>query len=238
MNAIEAIRAELFSLRDEEYRCFQSKLMPEIAPETVIGVRMPALRAYAKRLFSSGRTDEFLTSLPHAYYEENNLHMALLEQIRDPEEALDRLETFLPYLDNWATCDSFCPKILQKDPVRLLSRIRIWLTSPHPFTVRYGLVRLIPFLDPPRFTPEILELAASVKRDEYYVRMAQAWFFSIALIKQPDAAIPYLHAHKLSPWVHNKAIQKTRESLRSTPEYRCALSELRIPIPKESEKPT
>lgn len=233
MNAIDEIRADLLSLRDEEYRQFQSKLMPEVPPNSVIGVRMPALRAFSKRLFGTEQAEEFLKAVPHYYYEENNLHMALIEQISDPDLALAALESFLPYLDNWATCDSFFPKALLKTPELLLLRIRLWLKSSHPFTVRYGLVRLLSFLDEPHFKENILELAASVEREEYYIRMAQAWFFSIALIKCPDCALPYLWKHRLSPWVHNKAIQKAKQSLRCTPEYRHQLTQLRISVERK-----
>ncbi len=238
MHATEAIRSELFSMRNEEYRLFQAKLMPDVPVETVIGVRMPALRAYAKRLRGSALAQEFLQDLPHLYYEENNLHMALLEHITDPSLAIEQLEAFLPFLDNWATCDSFCPKVLLRHPTLLLSHIRMWLRSPHAFTVRYGLVRLLAFLEEPLFCKELLSLAASVKREEYYVRMAQAWFFSIALIKRREETLPYLHEEKLSPWVHNKAIQKARESLRCSHEYKAYLASLRRPIPKESRNLT
>ena len=238
MHAVETIRSELFSMRDEEYRIFQAKLMPDVPVKSVIGVRMPALRAYAKRLHGSALEQEFLKDLPHRYYEENNLHMALLEYVSDPTLAIKQLEAFLPFLDNWATCDSFCPKVLLQHPTLLLSHIRLWLRSPHAFTVRYGLVRLLAYLEDPLFCKEILSLAASVKREEYYVRMAQAWFFSIALIKREGETLPYLHENKLSPWVHNKAIQKARESLRCSREYKAYLASLRRSTPKESRNLT
>lgn len=234
MYTLEQIRAELFSMRDEEYRLFQAKLMPEIPVDTIIGVRMPALRAYAKKLHGSVSEQEFLQDLPHLYYEENNLHMALLEYISDSALALEELEKFLPFLDNWATCDSFCPKVLLRHSSLFLSHIRSWLMSSHAFTVRYGLVRLLSFLDEPLFCEEILQLAASVEREEYYIRMAQAWFFSIALIKREKETLPYLHERKLTPWVHNKAIQKARESLRCSSEYKQVLSKLRIPNPMKA----
>lgn len=214
-NAEEKIRAALCSMRDEAYAEFQSRLMPTVARECVIGVRIPALRSYAKKLVGSTEAQDFLLSLPHAYYDENNLHCALLDHIRDFDTALGEVERFLPYVDNWATCDLFCPKILLTQPHRLLERILCWLASERPYTVRYGLVRLTAwYLDEPRFSDAILEAAANVIPSDYYVQMAQAWLFSIALVKQYDHALPYLTEQRLSPWVHNKAVQKAVESYR------------------------
>ena len=224
------IQRRLFALQDEGYRTFQARLMPEIDPTLIIGVRTPLVRAMARELSGSAEAEAFLSSLPHAYYEENNLHAALLERIKDCDEALAAVENFLPYIDNWATCDGFCPKALRRSPEKLLGRIRLWLRDEHPFTVRYGLVRLTSwYLQQPLFTPEILELAASVDREEYYVRMAQAWMFSMALIKQTDATLPYLKGHRLSPWVHNKALQKARESHQASKDLLELLDPLKLP---------
>lgn len=209
------IRDALFSMRDEKYAAFQGKLIPDMPPERVIGVRTPALRTYAKTLFGSEDARAFLSSLPHEYYDENNLHGALLDHIRDFDDALAAVETFLPFIDNWATCDMFCPKSLLTHPDRLWERILVWLASEHVYTVRYGLVRLLTwYLDAPRFSSQVLDEAASVQSTDYYVQMAQAWLFSIALVKQYDHALPYLTDQRLSPWVHNKAIQKAVESYR------------------------
>ena len=213
------IQERLFSLADPSYKIFAQGLMPTVDPQRVIGVRMPALRAYAKELAKDEAAEEFLSTLPHPYYEENNLHMALLEEIRDPDVALKELERFLPYVDNWATCDSFCPKILRKHPEMLLVSIRRWLQSDHVYTARYGLVRLTAwYLQPPLFSPELLALAASVKATDYYLKMAVAWFFSMALAKQYEATLPYFTEARLPLWIHNKALQKALESYQLTKE--------------------
>lgn len=224
------IQRELFAMRDEKYREFQLGLLPTVPREQVIGVRTPALRAYAARLFrDTEATARFLSSLPHVYYEENNLHAALIGHIRDFDRALAEVERFLPYLDNWATCDSFAPRALLQKPDVLLTHIRQWLRSPHTYTARFGLVRLTGwYLDEPLFSPQVLSLAAHVTHEDYYVRMAVAWFFSIALIKQYDAALPYLLQGRLSPWIHNKAIQKARESRCVKPEIKEYLATLKI----------
>ena len=208
----------LFDLADESYRGFQAKLMPTVSPQSVIGVRTPALRRLAKEAFGSEEAKEFLGSLPHTYYDENNLHGALLEHLPDFDAALNAVEAFLPYLDNWATCDMFCPKALRKEPVRLLEAIKRWLADDHVYTVRYGLVRLtFWYLEAPTFTPDVLALAATVKHDDYYVQMAVAWFFSMALAKQWETTRPYFTKERLGVWIHNKAIQKAIESYQLTP---------------------
>ena len=224
------IQKDLFSMRDENYREFQLGLMPTVPRETVIGVRTPALRAYAARLFRApDATAEFLSALPHRYYEENNLHAALIGHMRDFDATLQRVEEFLPYLDNWATCDSFAPKALLQQPEALLSHIQQWLRSSHAYTVRFGLVRLTGwYLDGPLFSSKILELAAAVTHEDYYARMAVAWLFSIALVKQYESALPYLLEHRLSPWIHNKAIQKARESRCLPADSKAYLASLKI----------
>ena len=225
---IQCIRNHLFGSADKNYQAFQSKLLPTLPADRVIGVRIPLIRAYAKQLAGTTEANAFLASLPHNYYDENNLHAALIEHIKDFDAALEAVEQFLPYIDNWATCDGFCPKCLRKDPQKLLPSITRWLASNHPYTVRFALVRLTAwYLDAPIFTPEILELAAAVKSDEYYVNMAVAWFFSVALVKQYNATLPYLTAHRLPVWVHNKTIQKAVESYRPSLETKAYLKTLK-----------
>ncbi len=224
------IQADLRAMSDENYAVFQSKLMPTVPRETVLGVRMPALRAYAKRISGSDAATDFLATLPHDYYDENNLHAVLLDGIKDFSDALAAVEAFLPHVNNWATCDMMAPKALLKDPRRLWERILVWLSSEQTYTVRFALVRLTAwYLDAPRFSDEVLRIAARLRHDDYYVRMAQAWFFSIALIKQYDATLPYLTDRLLPPWVHNKAIQKAVESFRVLPETKTYLKTLRLP---------
>lgn len=212
------VQTHLASLSDPVYREFQAKLIPTVPRERVIGVRIPEIRKYARALRGSRDADDFLTSLPHATYDEDNLHAALLESIPDFDTALAELERFFPYLDNWATCDSFCPKVLRHDLPRLWERIGVWLTSPQIYTVRFALVRMTAwYLDDGVFSTAVLDAALAAKGDDYYIRMAQAWLFSFALIKQYDATLPYLTEQRLPPWVHNKAIQKAIESYRIPP---------------------
>ncbi len=230
----QEIRARLLSMQDEAYAAFQRRLMPTVDPTRVIGVRTPLLRRYAKELAGTEVAEVFLASLPHLYYEENNLHAALLERLSGYDRTLAAVEQFLPYLDNWATCDMLSPKALQKEPARFYTAIKEYLTSGKVYTVRFGLVRLTNwYLDAPHFSPEILEAAAAVTHADYYVRMAQAWFFSIALIKQFESTLPYLTAHRLDPWTHNKAIQKAIESYRVPTETKALLRTLKRSLKKE-----
>lgn len=215
---------ELFALQDETYAQFQSKLMPNIPRDLVIGVRVPALRKLAKQLHR--REGDFLAELPHRYYDENMLHGILISQINDFEKCIQALETFLPYVDNWAVCDTMSPKVLAKNREVLLPILRRWIASEHTYTCRFGLLCLMrDYLDE-SFRPEYLELAAAVSSDEYYVNMMIAWFFATALAKQWDATVPYLERRKLPLWVHHKAIQKAKESYRISPAQKSYLSSL------------
>ena len=223
----ECIRAELFRLQDEQYRAFQSALMPTVPKEKVIGVRVPALRKLAKRLAGTPRAEAFLQELPHFYYEENNLHAFLVEAIRDYSEALRATEKFLPYIDNWATCDCFCPKVFAKHKKELLVPIRRWLDSGDAYTVRYGMEMLMRYYLDDAFRPEYLEWVADVRSTEYYINMMRAWYFATALAKQPDAALPWLTEKRLDLWTHNKTIQKAVESRRIPPGMKQLLRGLR-----------
>jgi len=223
------VRERLFALQDLEYQKFQSKLIPNVPPETVIGVRTPALRKLAKELSKEPLAGEFMTNLPHQYLEENSLHGFLIETIRDYDETIRALDAFLPYVDNWATCDLISPKVFRKHLPELYAQIPLWLRSPHPYTIRFGEGMLMRwFLDEPSFRPEVLELAASVRSEEYYVNMMTAWFFATALTKQYDAALPYIEGRVLDVWVHNKTIQKAAESYRVSPERKAYLKTLKV----------
>lgn len=224
----ECIRARLFALQDEGYRAFHSRLMPTVPPETVIGVRVPALRRLAKQLAGTPQAEAFLQELPHTYYEENNLHAFLLESIRDYDAALAATEKFLPYIDNWATCDSFCPKVFAKHKEELLPVLRWWMASNHPYTVRYGMEMLMRYYLDEDFRPEHLAWAAAVHSGEYYINMMRAWYFATALAKQPEAALPWLTARRLDVWTHNKTIQKAVESSRIPAETKAFLRTLRV----------
>ena len=223
----EIIRAQLFTLRDEAYRTFHSALMPTVPPETVIGVRVPALRRLAKQLADTAQAEVFLQALPHGYYEENNLHAFLIELIRDYDRALAETEAFLPYINNWATCDCFCPKVFAKHKKELLVPIRRWLDSGEVYTVRYGMEMLMRYYLEDEFKLEYPEKVAAIRSEEYYVNMMIAWYLATALVKQWEAAIPYLEKRVLSDWVHRKTIQKAVESYRITPEQKVYLKSLR-----------
>lgn len=225
---LNVISEELFALQDTEYQVFQSKLMPTIPPETVIGVRTPLLRKLAKELAGTPQAEHFLQSLPHRYYEENNLHAFLIEKIRDYDTALAETERFLPYINNWATCDCFCPKVFAKHKEELLIPLRRWLGSDQTYTVRYAMGMLMRYYLDEGFRPEYLAWVAGVHSEEYYLNMMRAWYFATALAKQPDAALPWLTERRLDVWTHNKTIQKAVESCRISPEMKQQLRELRI----------
>ena len=221
------IQTALFALRDPAYQAFQSKLMPTVDPQTVIGVRMPALRKLAREIAGTPVAGGFLQELPHRYYEENNLHGLLISAIPDYDGAVAALETFLPYVDNWATCDLLSPKAFRKHPPELRKQIRRWVEDAHTYTVRFGLGMLMSFYLDEDFKPEYIEIVAEVESEEYYVNMMIAWYLATALAKQWDATIPYLEERKLSPWVHRKTIQKAVESYRITDEQKVYLKTLR-----------
>ena len=227
MPEVDVIRAQLFALQDKEYQIFYSRLMPTLPPETVIGVRVPLLRKLAKQLADTSEAEVFLQELPHFYYEENALHAFLLEPVRDYGTALAETERFLPYVDNWAVCDSFSPKVFAQHKPELLPAIRRWLGSDQVYTVRYGIGMLMRYYLDDAFSPEYLAWAAAVHSEEYYVNMMIAWYLATALAKQWDATIPYLEERKLSPWVHRKTIQKAVERYRITDEQKVYLKTLR-----------
>ena len=222
-------REKLFALQDKKYQVFQSKLLPTVSPETVIGVRTPLLRKLAKELAGTPEAERFLQILPHDYYEENNLHAFLVERICDYDTALTETERFLPYIDNWGTCDCFCPKIFAKHKEELLIPVRRWLNSDQIYTVRYAIGMLMRYYLDEAFQPEYLAWVAGVHREEeYYLNMVRAWYFATALAKQPDAALPWITEQRLDVWTHNKTIQKAVESLRIPAEMKQQLKEMRI----------
>lgn len=221
------ITERLFSHADEAYRQFQIPLIPTVDRSRVIGVRTPILRKLARELAGTEEAEVFLRDLPHAYYEENNLHAFLVEQIRDYDACIAAIDAFLPYVDNWSTCDGWSPKVLKKHPEELLNKIRQWMASDRPYTVRFGIGMLQRHFLDDRFCPEYLAWVAAIRRDEYYVRMMIAWFFATALAKQYEAAFPYVQEYRLPEWTHNKAIQKAVESYRVSPEHKMQLKNYR-----------
>lgn len=221
------IQEKLFALQDSKYRDFQCKLMPTVNPETVIGVRTPDQRRLAKEVSKLPDIAEFLKSLPHKYYEENNLHAFLIETIKDYDQAIAALDAFLPFVDNWATCDQMRPKVFEKHLPELLGKIKEWINSEHTYTIRFGINMLMSFYLDKHFDPAYLKLVAGVRSDEYYVNMMIAWFFATALAKQYEKTLPFIEQRCLDPWTHNKAIQKAIESYRITDEQKAYLRTLK-----------
>lgn len=221
------IQQQLFALRDEKYKAFHSKLIPTIDPQTIIGVRTPELRKLAKQIEQEPETQEFLHTLPHRYYEENNLHDFLLERIKDYPTFLAELNAFLPYIDNWATCDGLRPKCVKKHLPEFLQEIRSWMQSERTYTVRFGINMLMSFYLDDAFQEEYLSWVAQVQSAEYYVQMMQAWYFATALAKQWDRTILYLQNDQLGTWVHNKTIQKAIESRRISTQQKQLLRTLK-----------
>ncbi len=211
------IQERLFALQDEKYGDFQSKLIPGLPREQVIGIRMPAMRKLAKEFAKEEEAAAFLKQLPHTYYDENVLHALLIASMKDYDACMEAVEAFLPYIDNWAVCDGLSPKVFRKHKKELLEKIKFWIPSEHTYTCRFGIGMLMRWFLDEDFQPECLEMPAAVRSEEYYVNMMTAWFFATALAKQWDAAIPYLEQSRLDSWTHNKAIQKARESYRITP---------------------
>ena len=208
------IQTALFSMRDEGYRDFHSRLMPTVDKEKIIGVRTPDLRKYAKSIFGTAVANEFMSALPHTYYEENNLHAFLIEQIKDFDGCIFALDAFLPYVDNWATCDMMRPKCLKSDKERLLLQVKKWVLSPHPYTIRFGIeILMLYFLDDD-FNPEFLETVCNIKSDEYYVNMMRAWYFATALAKQYESTVPYITEQRLDRKTHEMTVRKVIESFR------------------------
>lgn len=226
----DIITEGLFRLKDEKYRAFQAKLIPNIPIDRVIGVRTPALRKYAKEVAKMPQASVFLQQLPHHYYEENNLHgeLLLLLYSKDIEVFIEELERFLPYVDNWATCDMLSPKIFKKHLDYVYEKVKKWLKSDDVYTVRFAIVTLLGFYLDDAFKPDMLRLVADVKSDEFYIKMAVAWYFSIALVKQYDITLPYIQNRVLEPWTHNKTIQKARESRRISVERKEYLKTLKV----------
>lgn len=215
----------LFPCRDPAYQAFQRRLLPTVDPETILGIPTPELRRIAAALPDP---DGFRKTLPHRYFEENQIHAFSLEREKDFELVIEQVERFLPYIDNWATCDQLRPKVFAKHRQSLLPHIMSWLASPQEYTVRFAVEMLMVHYLDEDFCPEYLDWVAHIHREEYYIRMMVAWYFATALAKQPGIAYPYLESRCLEPWVHNKAIQKAVESYRISREMKEQLKQLRI----------
>ena len=223
----EIIRNELLDMQDIKYREFQAKLMPTVDPEKMIGVRTPELRKYAKQVIKSGGAAEFINELPHEYFDENQLHAFIISEMKDYEKCITEVNRFLPYVDNWATCDQLSPKVFKKHKEELLREIRKWIRAEETYTIRFGIGMLMQHFLDEDFKAEYPEMVAAVKSEEYYVNMMIAWYFATALAKQDDEVLPFIRNNRLDKWTHNKAIQKSVESNRISPERKEYLKSLK-----------
>ncbi len=222
------IVTELFRLRDADYAQMQKRIIPTVEGHRIIGVRTPELRTLAKKLAGNEETEAFLKDLPHAYFEENQLHAFVISLEKDFDRCMARVEAFLPYIDNWATCDQLSPKAFRKKPDQLLARIHEWIRSDQTYTVRFAVGMLMQHFLGDSFRTEYADMVALIRSDEYYINMMRAWYFATTLARQYDAVLPFLEERKLDDWTHNKAIQKSVESFRITTEQKDYLRTLRV----------
>ena len=224
----EDILKKLYALQNIKYRDFQGKLLPTVDTETIIGVRTPALRKLAKELAKQDDIGTFLDTLPHTYFDENQLHAFILSELKDYDRCITLVDRFLPYVDNWATSDQLSPRVFRKHKTELLSYIKNWLKSDRTYTVRFAVGMLMQHFLDDGFSPAYPKLVTAIKSEEYYINMMRAWYFATALAKQYDAIIPYIEQKKLDPWTHSKAIQKAIESYRITPAQKEYLRTFRL----------
>lgn len=228
MSIKDEIIKTLYAQQDLKYRDLQVTTIPSVEPDVIIGVRTPQLRAYAKELGKREDVGEFLDSLPHKFFEEDQLHAFIISGMKDYDEAMARLEEFLPYVNNWATCDQMSPKVFKKNKKDLLKHIKVWIKSKKTYTIRYGVGMLMEHFLDEDFDVKYPVMVSKLRFDEYYVNMMIAWYFATALAKQYDAVIPFIEERKLDVWTHNKAIQKSIESYRITDEQKAYLRTLKI----------
>ena len=205
---------------NEEYRDFQSKLVPNIPKETVIGVKTPDMRRIAKEMNGTKEAEIFLAELPHKYYEENLVHFFIISMIKDFDECVKAVETFLPYVDCWPVCDQSSPKAFAKNHAKLIPLIKKWIDSDHVYTVRFGIRMLMNEFLGDDFKPEYPQWVSAVKGEDYYIKMMVAWYFATALAKKYDETVGYIEGRKLDQWTHKKAIQKAIESFRVSDEHK------------------
>lgn len=228
IDLISEIREDLINMQDKAYRDFHSRLVPTLPKDSIIGVRTPALRRYAKHLAKDCRVDVFLSDLPHKYYEENNLHVFIVSDYKDFDLCIDGVREFVPYIDNWATCDVFRPKCFNGNQTGLYKYVEKWLCSTETYTLRFGIGMLNSYYLDGFFEEEHLRLVSQINSDEYYVKMMIAWYFATALAKQQSSTLAYLEDRRLDKWTHNKTIQKAIESYRIDEDFKHYLKQLRI----------
>ena len=224
----EEIVTELFRMRDQDYALMQAKIIPTVAADRIIGVRTPALRAFAKRLYKDRESDEFLSCVPHRYFDEDQLHAFMISLEKDFDRCIEKVDAFLPFIDNWATCDQLSPGVFKTAPEKLLPSIHTWIQSDQTYTVRFAIGMLMQHFLDERFDTKYADMIAEVRSEEYYIRMMIAWYFATALAKQYDLVLPYLEDRRLDDWTHNKAIQKGVESYRITDEQKAYLKTLKV----------
>ena len=224
----EEIKDRLFQEKDDAYQVFQSKLIPTVDASYFIGVRTPALRNLAKEYAQREDVGDFLKELPHKYFDENQLHAFILSRFKDYDSCMEECNQFLPYVDNWATCDQMSPKIFAKHKEELLNQVKIWLKSGHTYTVRFGIKMLMEHFLDADFNVAYPKMVAKIRSDEYYINMMIAWYFATALAKQYESILPFIEERKLDVWTHNKTIQKAIESYRITPKQKDYLRSLKI----------
>ena len=222
------ITEELFKLQDKKYRDFQIKLIPTVDSKSIIGVRTPCLRNLAKRLVKENNYISFLEDLPHKYFDENQLHAFIISEIKDYDSCISYIDKFLPYVDNWATCDQMSPKVFKKYHDKLIENIKVWIKSKDTYTIRFGIGMLMQHFLDEDYKKEYLKLVLSIKSKEYYVNMMRAWFFATALAKKYNETIDYIEDKKLDIWTHNRTIQKAIESYRITNDQKKYLKSLKI----------
>lgn len=223
----EVIIKELYMFQDKKYLDFQSKLTPNIEKEKFIGVRVPILRKFAKEYVKDKNIDIFLNDLPHKYYDENMLHALIISEIKDYETCIAKVEKFLPYVDNWAVCDIMSPKVFKNNKDKLINNVLKWVKSNNTYTCRFGIEMIMTYYLDENFKSNYLEMVSKIKTDEYYIKMVIAWFFATALAKKWNETISYLEENKLNIWIHNKTIQKARESYRITEKQKEYLKKLK-----------
>lgn len=227
MNILNQIKSDLFGMQDVKYKEFHTKLMPTVDKNTIIGVRIPDLRKMAKELSKKEDIDIFLNTLPHQYYEENNLHAFIIETEKNYDKCVERINKFLPYVNNWATCDSMRPKAFSKNTDKLIAEIENWIKSKKAYTVRFGIECLMTYYLDKEFNEKYLQSVCDIQSEKYYINMMRAWYFATALAKQYDSTVKYIENKKLDTWTHNKTIQKAVESYRITKEQKTYLKTLK-----------
>ncbi len=222
------LQKRLFALQDKKYAAFQLKLIPGMPNDSIIGIRTPQIRLFAKAFAKEPECKAFLQQLPHRYYDENILHAVLLSMLKDYDECIELTEKFVSYINNWAVCDILTPKVFAQNRNQLIAHITTWVQSAHTYTCRFGIKMLMDHYLDHDFDAHYLKLPASVCSNEYYVKMGIAWFYATALAKQWDATLPYIQNKLLPPWTHNKTIQKAIESYRITAEQKAYLRTLKV----------